>query len=124
MGWDGKVEVSLEKGIGIIRLRGAARDELSSTALFLLLVALGVFFVLLSATFPNHGRNCQLVATAAELKHGKEKLLEGNRHLLAEIEALRSDTFYIEAVARQRYRLVKPGEVLIEFEAAPAAAPR
>jgi cell division protein FtsB len=73
-----------------------------------------VSVVLFSATFPNHRRNCKLAAKMARLVHEKSALRVQNEHFRLEIEALRSDRFYIEAVARGKYKLVGPGEILIE----------
>ena len=44
-----------------------------------------------------------------------------NKQILYEIEGLRTDPFYVEAIARERLGLVKKGEIVYEFyEGAPA----
>ena len=93
--------------------------ELRNAACFLLFVCLCVVVALLTTTFPNHRRNHKLVTRSAQLKVEKTTLRKANKRLRHEIEALETDPFYIEAVARNKYRLIRPGETLIE----PAAGP-
>ena len=95
----------------------AARDtEVRNAACFVLLVFLCVLVALLTATFPNHRRNCELVAKSTCLKSEISELCRNNEARRKEISALKNDPFYIEAVARRKYKLIKPGEMLIELE--------
>jgi cell division protein FtsB len=89
-------------------------SEARDAACFLLLVGLCVVVALLTTTFPNHGKNRELTSQSVQLKEETEKLVERNERLRAEIVALRSDKFYIEAVARRKYKLIMPGETLVE----------
>ncbi len=89
--------------------------ELRNAACFLLFVFLCVAVALLTTTFPNHRRNCELVAKSAQLRREITELCEDNEARRAQIEALKSDPFYMEAVARKKYKLIKAGETLIEL---------
>ncbi len=55
-----------------------------------------------------------------ERKNAIEKeiasLREENARLRAYIEALKSDPYYIEKLAREEYGLSKPGEYIFEYE--------
>lgn len=44
------------------------------------------------------------------------RLVGENQQLLDEIERLRSDRTYLEALARRELRLVKPGELVYRFQ--------
>ena len=97
-----------------------ARDtEMRNAACFMLLVFLCVLVVLLTATFPNHRQNCEMVVRSTQLRSEIAALYENNEARRKEIVALKSDPFYIEAVARQKYQLIKPGEMIIELETNP-----
>lgn len=97
--------------------RDSSQDaQMRNAVCFMLLVCLGVLIVLLTATLPNHSRNRELVELSATLRNNKVVLHERNERLRKEIKALRSDPFYIEAVARRKYKMVRAGEVLIELE--------
>lgn len=94
--------------------RSQQETQMRNAACFFLFVCLCVAVMLFTSTFPNHRRNCELCTRSALLKKEKEALRSRNDFLKAEIIALKTDTFYIEAVAREKYDLVKNGETLIE----------
>jgi len=89
-------------------------SQLRDAACFLLVAGLCILVVLVSATFPNHERNCKLVQKRAGLERESVELRTANIRLRAEITALQGDPFYIEMVARSKFKLVKEGETLIE----------
>jgi len=96
--------------------RDSSQDaQMRNAACFMLLVCLGVLVVLLTTTFPNHKKNRELIELSTTLRNDKVVLHERNEHLRREITALRTDPFYIEAVARKKYKMVRTGEVLIEL---------
>jgi cell division protein FtsB len=89
-------------------------------------VAFGVFgvlsvFILLLAVFNENGalavhrRRVKLEAFEEENRRNAKE----NEDLAVEIQALKSDPFRIEAIAREEYGQVRPGEVIFEL-AAPA----
>lgn len=88
--------------------------QLRDTLCFLFVVCLCVVVALFTTTFPNHRRNCELITKAAALETEIEMLTRRNEHLCAQIAGLTHDPLYIEALARRKHRLVRPGEVLVE----------
>ena len=94
----------------------ASQDsEMRDAACFLLLVGLCVLLGLVTTTFPNHRRNCELVDKVIELKEASLDLQQRNKFLRAEIVALNNDPRYVEAVARKRLKMVRSGEVIFEL---------
>jgi len=85
-----------------------------NAACFLLFVFLCVFIALFTSVFPNHKRNCELYEKGSVLRHEKDLIAKRNDYLRAEIIALQTDPFFIEAVARKKYNLIKNGELIIE----------
>ena len=53
-----------------------------------------------------------------------EQLKNGNQALLAEIERLRTDEQYLEAIARKELGLIKEDETLYRFEREKKANPQ
>lgn len=94
---------------------GKEDTQLRDTICFLFVVCLCVMVALFTTTFPNHRRNCELIAKSAALASKIDALTRRNAHLRTEIASLRSDPFYIEAVAREKLKLIRTGEVLVEY---------
>ena len=65
---------------------------------------------------PGFLRWAELEAQQAQLRTQVSALREGNQRLYEETRRLREDPSYVEAVARQQLRFVRPGETVIRFE--------
>jgi cell division protein FtsB len=61
--------------------------------------------------------------TRAALEREIVQLTLNNAALAEEVRAFRTDPGRIEAIAREELGLVKPGEVVYEFRAAPGPSP-
>lgn len=87
--------------------------KLGDDAVFVILVILCTFFVMVLVSLPNHANNVGLFQKRQSLATRVRELLEQNDLLEKEIAALKTDKYYIEAVARRKFLLVRPKEVII-----------
>jgi cell division protein FtsB len=65
------------------------------------------------------GRLYQMHRAKVALEREIEQLAATNASLAEEVRALRTDLGQVEAIAREKLGLVKPGEVVYEFRTAP-----
>lgn len=87
--------------------------SLTSTAVLLLILS----FVTYSFFFGNMG-----YLKYRELRHNEQKLIKeineltaANQALREEIRLLRTDPNYLEKFAKEKFGLVKPGELIFQF---------
>jgi cell division protein FtsB len=79
----------------------------------ILFLSLGFFMLLLlMAVFHENGilNAYYSEQKQIEMKHGNESLQAKNDKLRLEIEALKSDPYEIEKIAREKLSLIKPGD--------------
>ena len=81
-----------------------------------LLIGLVIGAVLAFLFGPGLLRWAELKAQQAQLKAEVLALRTENQRLYEETRRLREDPAYVEAVARQQLRFVRPGETVIHFE--------
>ena len=93
--------------------------RLAFVAMFFTIGSLIISFFFGEMGFFNFSKMQQVLAQARQ----EIDLLEGrNADILHEIEGFRTDSFYVEAIARERLGLVKRGEIVYEFyDEAPAS---
>lgn len=91
------------------------------------LVALLILAVVAASVMGNRGllRLYQMHRAQAGLEREIQQLRSGNAALTEEVRALRTDPGRIEGIAREELGLVKPGDLVYEFQspARPPAAP-
>lgn len=97
------------------------RPRRTNRSLWPFFAAVAVILFILVAVFGERGIVRELQyrrqkdALAAELRTVEEE----NRRLRQEIEALRSNGRYVEAIARKELGMVKPDEIIYQFPAEP-----
>lgn len=76
-------------------------------------------FVLLTLVLGNYGffQIMRLERQKAELKQEIERLKSEHEELMRSKEMLKNDLAYIEKIAREKYRMVKPGETVYQIVA-------
>ena len=87
--------------------------KLRDDGVFLFVVVLCTLLVVVLVNFPNHRNNIRLFRTRQNLASSVGELQYQNALLEKEITALRTDTYYLEALARKKFLLVAPGETII-----------
>jgi cell division protein FtsB len=87
--------------------------KLTDDAVFVLVVILCTFLVMILVNFPNHKDNMRLLEKRRDLAMRVKELQRQNNLLEKEIAALKTDRYYIEAVARRKFLLVSPKETVI-----------
>jgi cell division protein FtsB len=87
--------------------------KLGDDGIFVLIVILCTFLVMILVNFPNHASNMRLLERRRSLAASVEELQRQNDLLEKEIFALKTDRYYIEAVARRKFLLVRPKETII-----------
>ena len=87
--------------------------KLTDDGIFVLIVILCTFLVMILVNFPNHANNMRLLERRRSLAASVEELQRQNDLLEKEIFALKTDRYYIEAVARRKFLLVRPKETII-----------
>ena len=92
---------------------GKYKLRLGDDAVFVLLVILCTFFVMVLVNFPNHKNNMSLFQRRRSLAARVKELQAQNDLLEKEIAALKTDRYYVEAVARRKFLLVRPEEAII-----------
>jgi cell division protein FtsL len=104
----------------------AGRKERRSIPRQLRLAVLVLLGLALVSILGNRGlvRLYHMQQEKAALAREIQALGAANAVLADEVKALRSDPSRIEAIAREDLGLVKPGELVFEFPAPPAAPPR
>jgi cell division protein FtsB len=92
---------------------GKYKLRLTDDTVFLFLVILCTFFVMGLVNFPNHANNVDLFQRRQNLAAKVEELQRQNILLEKEIAALKTDRYYVEAIARRKFLLVRPEEAII-----------
>ncbi|MCS7214581.1 MAG: septum formation initiator family protein [Thermodesulfovibrio sp.] len=94
------------------------RERKKKDRLFLLLFSLVMLFLSYSFFFGDMG-----YLKYMELKKNEERILREineismeNTHLKNEIELLKNDRSYLEKYAKEKFGLVKPGEMVFQFK--------
>jgi len=87
--------------------------KLGDDGIFLFVVILCTLLVMVLVNFPNHRNNVRLFQTRQNLASSVSELQCQNALLEKEITALRTDRYYIEALARKKFLLVAPGETVV-----------
>jgi cell division protein FtsB len=74
------------------------------------------FAIVLLTLFNDNGYFAvrQQKQTLAALQQENASIIEENKKLREDIEALKTDPFVIEKIAREELKLVRPGEIVIE----------
>ena len=75
-----------------------------------IIIILGAFLA-----YPGYMELRKFNRRIAKLDEEIKSLEETNRDLRQEIEALKSDPFYIEKVVRESLGLIKPGEIIYKI---------
>ncbi len=85
------------------------------------LAAILLLALVVASVLGNRGlvRLYRMHQTQAALEREVAQLTAGNAALVEEVRALRTDPGRVEAIAREELGLVKPGEIVYEFRAAP-----
>ena len=88
-----------------------------------LIPAAVILFILFFTFFGERGllRIYELNREKKELTQRSEALRLENERLKREIEALKTDRRYLESIARKDFGLVKPNEIIYQFQ--PTAKP-
>lgn len=89
-------------------------------------LALGLTLIVamsLAAVFSDKGfmNVSDFSADLEYLKRSNRMLVEENTHIQKEIEALKSDPYAIEMLARDKLNLVKPGETVYQIVREPSS---
>ncbi|MFH1421189.1 MAG: septum formation initiator family protein [Planctomycetota bacterium] len=85
------------------------RDDIA----FIILVLLCAALVMIYVTVPNHNRNVRLFEKYHSLSENVKTLEKANGRIETEIKALKTDKYFIEAVARKKFLLLKQGESIV-----------
>lgn len=85
------------------------------------LAAILLLGLVVASVMGNRGlvRLYRMHQTKAALEREITQLATTNAALAEEVRALRTETGRVEAIAREELGLVKPGEIVYEFRAAP-----
>ncbi len=84
------------------------------TVLFLLVMA-----VILSLFLPEVEKQREIDSELAELEGVRDAMRERRQKLAARLEWMKTEPEYLEAIARDRLDLFKPGELILRIERAP-----
>jgi cell division protein FtsB len=87
--------------------------KLRDDGVFLFVVVLCTLLVVVLVNFPNHRNNIRLFQTRQNLASSVGELQCQNTLLENEIISLRTDRYYLEALARKKFLLVAPGETVV-----------
>jgi len=90
---------------------------LRTKIVFVLALALAVGFFGFGLWGLGGGKRQQLRQELQGIKRRNQKLVDENRRLALEVEALKSRYDYLEKVARDELGLVRADEILLQFDA-------
>lgn len=82
---------------------------LLSSALFLVMTLVAIFHEEGALTVYDFNKEL------AQIKADNEQLRQENQRLIGEIQALKTDPFAVEKIAREKLNLVKPGEIVYQI---------
>jgi cell division protein FtsB len=93
------------------------KEALFRRRIFVLLGLLSLGYLLLSLFFGDMGvlRHRGMLRVYREAQEERERLLVENQRLRGEIQAFRRDPAMIERAARERLRMIRPGEIVYRF---------
>jgi cell division protein DivIC len=87
--------------------------------IFLAVVAFGVILLFLPLLHQRHAMQQDIAQLDREI--AQQDALENKQK--TEIEALKTDSSYVERIARDKLNLARPNEVIFRFEPSPQASP-
>jgi cell division protein FtsB len=98
-------------------LKEIAHRQQKKSRMILAVMSVIAGYLLLSFFFGEMGFShfSTMKQALAKAQQEVEALEAGNERLLHQIEGFRTDSFYVETIARERLGLVKPGEIVYEF---------
>jgi len=103
-------------------LKAIAQSQKKKHQLIFAAMAFTVVSLIFSFFFGDMGlfNFSKMKAASAQARQEVALLEIENQQLLHEIQLLKTDPFYVEAIARERLGLVKKGEIVYELYGAPA----
>jgi cell division protein DivIC len=97
-------------------------ERVQSLGFFVFVTVVGVGIALLFVPLLHQGHAMQMNIALLDREIAQQDALEKKQNI--EIEALKTDSSYVERTARNKLNLARPNEVIFRFEPAPQIAPR